>query len=78
MRDVDGAFIAGARLSDLYELVGRLPQDSITYFYIVFEGNGAAARIASFHPRLPSAEEKARKLRDLNPGFAIRVQTTAM
>ncbi len=73
MKDVDGSILAGARLSELEELVARLPRGAANY-YIMFEGNGAMNRIASFYAKRDNAEEKAATLRTLNPGFAIRVQ----
>lgn len=73
MKDIDGSIIAGARLSELEEIVARLPQGAANY-YIMFEGNGAMNRIASFYANRADAEEKSNALRTLNPGFAIRVQ----
>ena len=72
MRDTDGSYIVGARLSDLEEIVMRYSPEN-TRFFLMFEGDGAMARAAFIYSDLSIAEEKAEKLRALNPGFAIRI-----
>lgn len=73
MKDTHGNIIAGARIAELDELVMRLPRGSVKY-YIMFEGDGAVARIASFHACLPAAEKDAERFRNANPDFVIRIQ----